>query len=76
MNKGIIVVLVLLLLVGAVIAGIVITSKSKYTKGSVGAPLVDTNSCALNYACSEPVSEGGCEGTPQCANHVNRKLNK
>ena len=68
MNKGIIVVLVLLLLVGAVIAGIVITSKSKYTKGSVGAPLASTNSCAVNYACSKPVSEGGCEGTPQCAN--------
>ena len=80
MNKGIIVVLVLLLLAGAVIAGIAITSKSKYTKDSaifdaakifcqsIGAPLADTNSCAVNYACSKPVSEGGCEGTPQCAN--------
>ena len=67
MNKGIIVVLVLLLLVGAVIAGIVITSKSKYTKGSVGAPLVDTSSCAVNYACMKSVTDGGCEGTPQCA---------
>jgi hypothetical protein len=68
MNKGIILVLVLLLLVGTVIAGIVITSKSKYTKGSVGAPLADTNSCALNYACRNSVLEGGCQGTPQCEN--------
>ena len=70
MNKGIIVVLVLLLLVGAVIAGIVVTRKSKYTKGSVGAPLVVTNSCAANYACSKSVADGGCEDTPQCHNDI------
>ena len=70
MNKGIIVVLVLLLLVGAVIAGIVVTSKSKYTKGSVGAPLVDTSSCGVNYACSITPEHGGCEGEPPCAGNT------
>ena len=59
MNKGIIVVLVLLLLAGAVIAGIVLTRKSKYTKDTnvlVGAPLV-TNNCGTN--CTTPPCESG-----------------
>ena len=62
MNKGIIVVLVLLLLVGAVIAGILITRKSKYTKDTnvlVGAPLV-ANNCQTN--CTAP----GCSNSECC----------
>ena len=57
MNKGIIVVLVLLLLAGAVIAGIVLTRKSKYTKDTNvpgGAALV-ANECqtkCTSTACS------------------------
>ena len=62
MNKGIIVVLVLLLLAGSVIAGIVITRKSKYTKGTNvpgGAALV-ANNCQTN--CTAP----GCSNSECC----------
>ena len=70
MNKGIIVVLVLLLLAGAVIAGIVLTRKSKYTKDTNvpgGAALVPSN-CGTNcaaLACSNSeccTTDGICTG--------------
>ena len=63
MNKGIIVVLVLLLLAGLVIAGIVLTRKSKYTKGTnAPVPLLAPNDCQTNCHASY------CTGNSACCN--------
>ena len=60
MNKGAIAIFVLIILVGAAIAAIVITTKSSYTTGQVGQPL------EVDKCCSNSHISHRCENHPCC----------